>query len=147
MGAAPANKEIAVEPSTCLSRRRALGGAAVVGVGVPLLAACGGGSSDKPAAPDAGTVLAKTSDIEVGGGLILDEEKIVITQPTAGEFKAFSATCTHQGCLVTGVSTTIDCSCHNSAFAIADGSVAGGPAPEGLPEIAITVKGGQITAA
>lgn len=136
-----------MQNTACFSRRRILGGAAMLGAGVPALAACAGEGGDaKTAAPNSGTVLARTGDIDVGGGLILDEAKIVITQPTEGEFMAFSALCTHQACLVTKVSTTINCACHGSKFALADGSVENGPADTALPEIAIKISGDEITA-
>ncbi|MFB6842405.1 Rieske (2Fe-2S) protein [Streptomyces sp. NPDC056361] len=96
----------------------------------------------------AGPVLAKTSDIPVGGGTVFTEEKVVVTQPEAGEFKAFSAVCTHQGCLVNKVADgTIDCPCHGSKYRIADGSVAAGPAPRPLPAEQIIVSGETITLA
>ena len=77
------------------------------------------------------------ADVPVGGGVILDKEKLVVTQPEAGTFKAFSSTCTHQGCTVTKVADgTIDCPCHGSTFSVEDGSVQGGPAPSPLPETA-----------
>lgn len=89
--------------------------------------------------------LAATADIPVGGGVIFADQDLVITQPVAGEFKGFSATCTHQGCAVTTVEDgTIICPCHSSFFAIADGSVTAGPAGRPLPERAITVSGGSI---
>ncbi|MDT0203650.1 Rieske (2Fe-2S) protein [Nocardioides sp. AE5] len=135
-----------MQQNTCLNRRTLLGGAATLAVGAPLLAACAGGDEAAPA-PDTGTVLARTGEIPVGGGKILESERIVITQPTEGEFKAFSAICTHQACVVTGVTQTIDCSCHQSHFALTDGSVQGGPAPEALPEIPIRIDGDAITAA
>ncbi|TVL89847.1 Rieske (2Fe-2S) protein [Streptomyces sp. SAJ15] len=95
-----------------------------------------------------GAELARTGDIPEGGGMIFKDEKVVVTQPTAGEFKAFSAVCTHQGCAVGDVSGgTINCPCHKSSFDIADGSVKGGPAPRPLPEARITVKGESITLA
>jgi Rieske Fe-S protein len=92
-----------------------------------------------------GQELAKTSDIPVGGGKILKDQKIVVTQPKKGEYKAFSAVCTHQGCTVGTIANgTIDCPCHGSKFNIADGSVAGGPAPKPLPAEQITVEGNSI---
>jgi len=104
-----------------------------------------GAAAPKAAAP-AG--LARTSDIPVGGGTIFAAEKVVVTQPVAGKFKAFSTTCTHAGCAVTTVSgETINCPCHGSAFAIADGSVAAGPAPKPLAARAITVADGSIALA
>jgi nitrite reductase/ring-hydroxylating ferredoxin subunit len=156
-----------------LFTRRRVTGFAVAGAAVPLLAACGsddesatdagsgsGGSSssatsDAPsstgssAGGDSGGTadgLASTSDIEVGGGTIFADEKVVITQPTAGEFKCFSAVCTHQGCLVSEVSDgDIVCTCHGSHFSISTGEPDSGPATSPLEEKQITVTGDQIT--
>ncbi|MFI6818154.1 Rieske (2Fe-2S) protein [Nonomuraea sp. NPDC050328] len=98
----------------------------------------GGGSKGK--------ALASAGDIPEGGGKIFKDAKVVVTQPTAGEFKCFSAVCTHQGCTVGSVSGgTINCPCHGSKFDIADGSVANGPASEPLPEKKIKVEGDTIT--
>jgi Rieske Fe-S protein len=90
------------------------------------------------------TGLLATDDVPVGGGVILAEEKLVVTQPSAGEFKGFTAVCTHQGCIVSAVSTTIDCGCHQSKFSLADGSVQGGPAPSPLESRELRVTGDQI---
>ena len=95
-----------------------------------------------------GAKLAATADVPVGGGVILTDAQLVITQHKAGTFKAFSAICTHQGCTVSSVENgTINCPCHGSQFAIADGSVVAGPAPKPLPAQSIKVSGGSITAA
>ncbi|MGW4595754.1 Rieske (2Fe-2S) protein [Streptomyces sp. NPDC004457] len=92
-----------------------------------------------------GKALAATSDIPEGGGRVFKEEKVVVTQPKKGDFKAFSAICTHQGCTVNKVADgTIDCPCHGSRFRIADGSVAHGPATRPLPERPIKVEGKSI---
>jgi Rieske Fe-S protein len=101
-------------------------------------------SSAAPASNGGGT-LAKTSAVPVGGGMIFTDRKVVVTQPTQGDFKAFSAVCTHLGCTVSTVSGgTINCPCHGSKFRIADASVAAGPAPRPLPAQPITVKDGEI---
>ena len=130
-----------------VSRRHALAGAATVGVGLPLLAACGGGGSTAEAgspAPTAGP-LGPTSDVPVGGGTVYPDQKVVVTQPTQGTFKGYSAVCTHQGCLVANVTGgSINCPCHASHFSIEDGSVQSGPAPRPLPEVRLTVTGGRI---
>ena len=97
-----------------------------------------GGSSDSGG-------LAKTADIPVGGGTIFPDPKVVVTQPKSGEFKAFSAVCTHQGCLVAEVVGTINCTCHDSKFAITDGSVQSGPATTPLPAKQVSVSGDSIT--
>ncbi|WP_461085625.1 Rieske (2Fe-2S) protein [Streptomyces deserti] len=113
-----------------------------------LTAGCGangddGGESSPQAT--AGQELASTGDIPVGGGTVFQDEKIVVTQPEQGEFKAFSAICTHQNCLVADVTDgTINCTCHGSRFRVADGSVAEGPATRPLPEERITVDGNSI---
>jgi Rieske Fe-S protein len=92
-----------------------------------------------------GQELAKTSDIPLGGGKIFADQKVVVTQPKKDEFKAFSAVCTHLGCTVGTISNgIIECPCHHSKYRIADGSVAGGPAPKPLPAEQIKVEGKSI---
>ncbi|WP_250213782.1 Rieske (2Fe-2S) protein [Acrocarpospora catenulata] len=106
--------------------------------------AAGDGGGDAPAA----NAFAKTADIPEGSGKIFESDQIVITQPSAGQFKAFTAVCTHQGCTVGSISNgTINCPCHGSKFKITDGSVAGGPAKGPLREIPLTVSGDSITLA
>ena len=108
--------------------------------------AAAGGGETSGAAAGGGTALAKTADIPEGGGKIFKEQGVVVTQPTAGTYKAFSAKCTHQGCAVSSVTDgVIVCPCHNSRFSVADGSVKKGPATRGLPEEKITVSGDSIT--
>ena len=95
-----------------------------------------------------GAVLGKAADVPVGGGVVLPDQSVVVTQPTAGTFKAFSAVCTHQGCVLADVANgTINCPCHGSKFNIADGSVANGPARTPLPPRSISVNGDEITLA
>ena len=135
---------------TGVSRRRALTGAAGLGLGLPLLAACGGDSgSEADPAPTAAAsgALGPASAVPVGGGKIYADAKVVVTQPTKGDFRGFSAVCTHQGCPVTAVKDgSITCTCHGSSFSIEDGSVQSGPARRPLGEVPVTVAGGQITA-
>lgn len=89
--------------------------------------------------------LATTNEIPVAGGIILTDQKIVITQPTAEEFRAFTAVCTHQGCTVTDVSDgEIHCACHGSVYDAATGENIGGPAPAPLAGIDIVVRKGEI---
>jgi Rieske Fe-S protein len=89
--------------------------------------------------------LADTSEIPAGDGKIFKNQDVVITQPAEGEWRAFSATCTHQGCTVQSISNgTINCPCHGSQFSIEDGSVVQGPASEPLAEKKINVSGGKI---
>ena len=78
------------------------------------------GTTSAGASGDAGITLAK-ANVPVGGGVV--DGVVVVVQPTAGDFKAFSAVCTHQQCLVGAVTDGfIVCPCHDSHFAIADGA-------------------------
>ncbi|MFH7599640.1 Rieske (2Fe-2S) protein [Streptomyces racemochromogenes] len=147
----------------------AAGAAALAG---GTLAACGGGenkSATEPTGPQAPSAAASappsaptgsapqqaakplvdSSKVPVGGGTVLKEAKLVVTQPTAGSFRCFSAVCPHQGCLVNKVADgTIDCPCHGSRFQVADGAVTHGPATRGLEEKKIVVApNGEISLA
>jgi Rieske Fe-S protein len=132
-----------------ITTRRTVVGAGIIGLAVTVTG-CASGKSDTGAASGsgggaAGGALATTTDIPVGGGTIFKAQKVVVTQPAAGDFKAFSAVCTHQHCTVGTVANgTINCPCHGSRFNINDGSVARGPAPDPLPPQAITVTGTKI---
>ncbi|MDX3058800.1 Rieske (2Fe-2S) protein [Streptomyces sp. NE06-03E] len=127
------------------ARRRTVlsAGAAALVTGCGSSGGGGGGESSPPAS--GGAELTRTSEIPVGGGTIFEDRKIVVTQPAAGEFKAFSAVCTHAGCIVSSVADgTIDCACHGSRFSVEDGAVEQGPATRPLPAERITVEGGSI---
>jgi nitrite reductase/ring-hydroxylating ferredoxin subunit len=145
------------------SRRQVLGLAVVAGAGLPVLSACGGGddatttggSSDGPGSPsssvassEAAGPLVAASKVPVNGGVILDARKRVVTQPSEGTFKAFTAVCTHEACLVGSVKDgVISCPCHGSAYSAADGSVQNGPATAPLKEFPVTVQDGQVVEA
>ncbi|RFU42474.1 hypothetical protein DZF91_06425 [Actinomadura logoneensis] len=148
-------------PSGDLARRGLLLGAGAVGV-AGLTAACGGGSGSDEAKPSSapssapndgglvessggGVVLGSAADVPVGGGKVYKDRKIVVTQPKAGEYHAFTAVCTHRGCTVGAVvSGLITCPCHGSAFHIETGTVARPPAARALVEQAIKIADGKI---
>jgi len=107
----------------------------------------GSPAQDKPKkdAKLTGIVLGAASDIPVGGGKIYTAAKVVVTQPTRGQYKAFSAVCTHVGCIMSEVANgTIDCPCHGSEFKITTGAVVTGPAPAPLPKKQIKIVDGQV---
>jgi Rieske Fe-S protein len=153
-----------------VGRRIVLLGAGAVGV-AGVLAACGGGDDEtdsggeaasqppaetetptepapaetEPPAEAGAQVVVAVADVPVGGGVIIAGERLVVTQPLAGEFKGFDSTCTHQACQVAEVADgQIKCPCHGSRYSIEDGSVTNGPALEPLTEVGIAVEGDQI---
>jgi len=101
-------------------------------------------ASGSPGAPAPAAALAKTADVPVGSGVILDD--IVLTQPTAGVYKGFSNVCTHAGCKVSKVEDgNIVCPCHGSMFSL-EGAVVHGPAKDPLEAKAVSVQGDSIVA-
>jgi nitrite reductase/ring-hydroxylating ferredoxin subunit len=101
-------------------------------------------ASAKPAAPT-GARLGPSSEIPVGGGKIFEKQKVVVTQPTKGEFHGFSAVCTHQSCILADCDGgTINCGCHASKFDLKDGHVLTPPATKPLVPVKITVADGQV---
>ncbi len=147
-----------------IDRRAMLRGAAALGVGglaVGALAACSDAAeapadaSSPPQPTSAGTTpapstgspepLVAVADVPVGGGVVISEADVVVTQPEAGTVVGFSSVCTHQGCPVAEVvDGAIVCNCHGSQFSIADGSVLQGPATAPLPGEQVTVRGGSV---
>jgi Rieske Fe-S protein len=102
-------------------------------------------SSSASSGGSAAGALTATSAIPVGGGMIFASQTTVVTQPTAGEFKVFSAVCTHMGCIVNQIANgRIDCPCHGSEYSITDGAVLAGPAPKPLPAKPFKVTGDSI---
>jgi Rieske Fe-S protein len=133
-----------------VQRRTVLQASGIIAVG-GLVAACSSGDGSAASATTAGTgssgagAVAQTADVPVGGGLIIADPAVVITQPADGEFKAFTAICTHQGCLVSEVvNNEIICPCHGSKFSATDGTVINGPAQTPLAPAAVTVDGTSI---
>lgn len=129
------------------TRRTALAALTVGGLAVGVTACSSGSDGAAPVAassPAPGGV--PKSSIPVGGGTVVASAQAVVTQPTAGVFKAFSSTCTHAACTVTGVSGgTINCPCHGSQFDIAAGAVVRGPATRPLDAKTATVTGDTVT--
>ncbi|QIJ61492.1 Rieske (2Fe-2S) protein [Streptomyces sp. JB150] len=136
-----------LHPGSGPARRTVMAAAGAAGL-TAALAACGSGAGDGDgggADASSGSVLGATSEIPEGGGKVFADAGVVVTQPTAGDFKAFSSKCTHQGCAVKDIRDgLIICPCHDSHFSATDGSVKKGPATKPLPPAGITVEGEEI---
>ncbi|MEU9836128.1 Rieske (2Fe-2S) protein [Streptosporangium sp. NPDC048047] len=134
------------EGSAMPTRRHVIGATAVAACGAAL-AGCASGDPGPAIVPPGvkGKVVAQTSDVPVGGGLVISKWKILITQPSSGVFKAFSASCPHRGCAVGGVADgVVNCPCHGSQFAADSGKLLRGPAEAPLAEFPLKVEGGGI---
>ena len=128
-----------------LERRTVVIGAGLTTLGLAVPGCTRYGAVEPAAQPVTDAAIGTTADIPVGGGAIFADAKVVVTQPTPGTFKCFSAVCTHQGCLVTDIGQgTINCACHGSNFDATDGAVVDGPAKSPLPTRTITVSGDSI---
>ncbi|MFE1948483.1 Rieske (2Fe-2S) protein [Streptomyces massasporeus] len=157
-----------VQPMSGPSRRTVVAAVGAAGLTVALTAcgsedkasdpsteqgAAGGGATNDGAgssggAGAGGAALAKTADIPEGSGKIFKDEKVVVSQPAAGDYKAFSTICTHQKCpMVDLKDDIISCACHGSQFSVLDGSVKKGPAVQPLETKQISVNGDSITLA
>ncbi len=131
------------------SRRTLLCGAAAVlaAGGTVAVSGCSSSASstDSGSAAKTPVDVGPASAVPVGGGTVYREKRIVVTQPTEGQYKAFSAKCTHAGCIVDQVKNQkIQCPCHSSMFGIADGAVMDGPAPTPLPAYDVVVEDGNL---
>jgi Rieske Fe-S protein len=139
-----------------LTRRSALRGAgvfAVGGVAGAVVVSLRDEDGDNPSAnaygtedtTGSGSALAAVDDIPSGGGLVLDDAKVVLTKADDGTVHAFSSICTHQGCPVSEVAGgRIICPCHGSEFEADTGEVADGPASRPLPSVAVAVRDGEV---
>ncbi|WP_329079018.1 MULTISPECIES: Rieske (2Fe-2S) protein [unclassified Streptosporangium] len=134
------------ETSAMPARRQVIAAAGAVACGAALTG-CGGGESAAAAVPPGikGKVIARTADIPVGGGKVIGKWKIVITQPTSGVFRAFTASCPHRGCAVGRIGDgVIRCPCHGSEFAVDSGKCLKGPAEAPLAQYTLKVEGDGI---
>ena len=91
-----------------------------------------------------GDRLVALADVPEGGGVVIEDASVVVVRDADG-VRAFSAVCTHQGCLVAGVQDgSIACPCHGSVFDAATGEVTQGPATQALAEVAVKVEGDAV---
>jgi cytochrome b6-f complex iron-sulfur subunit len=160
-----------------ISRERfiKLGTALGVGAAGASLAACGGGAGSSGGGGSGGgesgdsgggsqaSSPSSGGEAKAGGAAIAGESEVargsavtfkdagdpaVLVHLQNGDFVAYSAICTHQGCTVAYKNAQLACPCHGSIFDPARGAeVVAGPAPSPLPEIPVKVEGGEIVRA
>ncbi|MBO0653144.1 Rieske (2Fe-2S) protein [Streptomyces triculaminicus] len=129
------------------SRRTVLRGAALAGAAGLCASACTGGKEGGSATPTAPVDLGAKGEVPVGGARLYREQKLVVAQTAEGEYKAFSAVCTHAGCVVDKVEDgKVTCPCHGSVFDAATGKVLQGPAGAPLPSVPVKADGGKLIA-
>lgn len=137
------------------SRRAFIRNTALVGGGTAAALLLSGCTSDSEPGSEPGTEGSANSaepftfpaaEVPVGGGVVLTEHEVVVTQPETGTFHAFSAICTHKGCVLVSVEERgAYCGCHSSYFDIATGDPVAGPAQSPLPSVPVALSGDTLT--
>jgi nitrite reductase/ring-hydroxylating ferredoxin subunit len=97
-----------------------------------------------------GEAIASESEVAPGSAFTFKDSgnPAVLVHLDNGDFVAYSAVCTHQGCDVDYKDGNLACPCHGSIFDPADGAaVVAGPAQRPLPEIPVKVEGGEVVRA
>ncbi|MFJ3702256.1 MULTISPECIES: Rieske (2Fe-2S) protein [Streptomyces] len=132
------------------ARRTVLKGAALAGAAGLGAAACstdsklGHAQTPTPTAP---VELGAAEEVPVGGAKLYREQRVVVSCQAAGRYKAFSAQCTHAGCLLDKVEGNEgNCPCHGSRFDMTTGKALQGPATVPLPSVPLKIEGGKLVA-
>ncbi|MFB6618171.1 Rieske (2Fe-2S) protein [Streptomyces sp. NPDC085524] len=139
--------------SQSAARRTVLKGAAAlagaVGAGVTLTACSTESNSGNgsPAVPSAPVELGAASEVPVGGAKLYREKKLIVSCQAEGQYKAFSAQCTHAGCVLDKIEKDAgNCPCHGSRFDVNTGKVLQGPATDPLPAVPVKAENGKLIA-
>lgn len=132
------------EPAV-MTRRALVRNTALAGGGTVMAMLLTGCADEKPAAPQGEPFDVPVSEVPVGSGVVLPSHDVIITQPEAGKFLAFSAICTHKGCPVSEIREQgAFCGCHSSYFDIATGEAVSGPAQQPLTQLTVTQQGDSL---
>ncbi len=94
------------------------------------------------------TEVGSVTDFTLNSGKVMSvaNKPVIVVNTAAGGLKAFSAICTHLGCIVKyhPDRQAIVSPCHNGVFNPANGNVISGPPPRPLPPYELAVKGGKV---
>jgi thiosulfate dehydrogenase [quinone] large subunit len=135
---------------------RVAGGTNGAGGSPALTPAAAGGTTPKRHArrrrqpAPTGTALAKTSQVPAGQAARFNDpgsgQPAWLVHSSQGSFVAFSAVCTHAGCIVgyDAGSEEFVCPCHGGRYSATSGRVLGGPPPSPLPQIPVHVVNNEI---
>ncbi|QDY76218.1 Rieske (2Fe-2S) protein [Streptomyces qinzhouensis] len=136
--------------ATPAARRTVLKGAALAGAAGLGVAACSTESKlghARTPTPTAPVDLGAADAVPVGGAKLYREQRLVVSCPAKGEYKAFSAQCTHAGCALDKVEGNEgNCPCHGSRFDVTTGEALNGPATVPLPKVPVVVRDGKLIA-
>ncbi|RKT04078.1 nitrite reductase/ring-hydroxylating ferredoxin subunit [Streptomyces sp. 3211.6] len=132
---------------TVLKGAAALAGAVGAGTALSACSTGGGSGAGGPAVPKEPVELGAAADVPVGGAKLFREQKLVVSCPAEGQYKAFSAQCTHAGCVLDKIDKGEgNCPCHGSRFDVTTGKVLRGPASEPLPAVPVKAENGKLIA-
>lgn len=129
------------------SRRSVLKGAALAGATALGAAACAPGRAAPSPTPTAPVDLGSAGAVAAGTAKLYRNDRVLVYSPSQGDYRCFSAVCTHEGCVLeTIVKTTAQCACHGSQFDATTGKVIQGPATKPLPAVPVRVEAGKLVA-
>ncbi|MEU4727791.1 Rieske (2Fe-2S) protein [Streptomyces sp. NPDC023588] len=132
---------------TVLKGAAALAGAAGAGVTLAACSTAATSGGNTPATPTAPVELGAAAEVPVGGAKLYRERKLIVSCPAEGRYTAFSAQCTHAGCVLDKiVEGEGNCPCHGSRFDVATGKAVKGPATDPLPAVPVKVENGKLIA-
>jgi cytochrome b6-f complex iron-sulfur subunit len=87
-------------------------------------------------------------DLPVGQGKVVSagDKPVIVVHTAQGSVKAYSAVCTHLGCIVGWQQSRgfIQCPCHDARFNPVTGAVISGPAPRPLPPVQVSIENGKV---
>lgn len=132
---------------TVLRGAAALAGAVGGGLAVSACSTETNSGNGSPAVPTEPVELGAASEVPVGGAKLYREKKLIVSCPAEGQYKAFSAQCTHAGCVLDKiVKGEGNCPCHGSRFDVTTGKALKGPATDPLPAVPVTMENGTLIA-